>query len=83
MTEDYSVLSKLNELGNPYTLERMHPRLSWWLADRLGRNFKICYDGQVIRTICESHENARDIVALLNVVYQVGAADALSLAARG
>jgi len=82
MADEYPLLDKLTELGKPYTLKRSRPWLPWWLADAFS-SFDVCYDGQVIRTLSDSYSNARDLVALLNVVYQVGAADALSLAARG
>jgi hypothetical protein len=75
----HSYLDVVQELGEPYTFRKMRKLRFWCFSDAFGDEYEIMYEGQVIRTITDSYQNVKDIVKLLNIAYQVGIADTLSL----
>lgn len=79
---NYSLTDITTELGKPYSF-RLKSRRWWCIADRFGHEYEILYEDHPIRVLETNNIRlVKDIVDLLNIAYNVGAVDAVSLINR-
>ena len=74
----HSYIEASDTLGKKYSFRRVR-KYFWKISDLFGDEYVILYEDQIIRSIRDSYQNVKDIVELLNIAYNVGIADTISL----
>lgn len=75
---EHSFIEVSKALGKPYSFRRIR-KFFWKISDLFGDEYEILYEEHQIRTITDSYQNVKDIVELLNIAYNVGVADTISM----